>query len=239
MSRGELRASFLERKLLCCGCGAVSSCGPQWRAVRVGSADELSPPHRPIRQLPAQQHPLPFRAATAVSLSSSSLLSPRRAQPNHHHAARLRLRPHSRSPEGRRRAGAAMGTVSAATGWTAEDDVLLKNAVEVIHHAARPDPSIPLPYPSNSRRASRRRRGIPSLFVPLPSRAGRSMALGLARRLRRVRFTARPGWNCCEFWGSVGWWGSVLVRRACGFGGANRSAEIELRMRSCSLPVAY
>ena len=40
-----------------------------------------------------------------------------------------------------------MGTVSAAAEWTAEDDVLLKNAVEVIHHAARPDPSIPLPYP--------------------------------------------------------------------------------------------
>ena len=108
--------------------------------------------------------------------------------------------------------------------------------------STRPEHSPPVPPATSpersARRASRRRRGIPSLFVPLPSRAGRSMALGLARRLRRVRFTARPGWNCCEFWGSVGWWGSVLVRRACGFG-ANRSAEIELKMRSCSLPVAY
>jgi hypothetical protein len=34
-----------------------------------------------------------------------------------------------------------MGGASAAAGWTVEDDVLLKNAVEVIY-SALPDPSV-------------------------------------------------------------------------------------------------
>jgi len=130
-----------------------------------------------------------------------------------------------------------MGTVSAAAEWTAEDDVLLKNAVEVTH-AARTENS-PSAAASNSHRTLRPARLAPQErnFAsprPLPAPPGRSVAPGVL-----IAFDSRHGTVGIAACFGFSSWGAVLVRRVCDFGGANRSAEIELKMRSCSLPVAY
>lgn len=161
--RRELRASWKGSYSAGCVC--------------LGRAELSPPPHRSIHHWP--QHPLPFLSLPhrhCVSFSSSSL-APQKTQPNHHHAAPLQ--PHSRNPRGRRPAagGGAMGPGPDAAGWTAEDDVLLKNAVEVIG-ASRPDPSIPLPYTQKLPGKLRRVRLVPygAEFCRSPSasrRAGR------------------------------------------------------------------
>jgi hypothetical protein len=110
-----------------------------------------------------------------------------------------------------------MGAGADAAGWTAEDDVLLKNAVEVTD-AARPDsiPSIPLFSEGSGGRAScrRARNSAPSrpagrrfVFGPgssLPSRSIRGAARYqlLEFRVRSVGGGGAAGPSCVRFWWS-------------------------------------
>lgn len=138
-------------------------------AVCLQTRAELSPPHRQFAVASSTPSPL----STPSLLSLSSLPPPRKARPDH------LLIEASWAAAG----GAAMGSVSAAAGWTAEDDVLLKNAVEVIY-AALPDPttyspSIPSQLPRNAPAWAEFRR-CSTNFPPRP--AARAVRPGIVRR---------------------------------------------------------